>query len=84
MDRPESTDFLEQTIALWQSRCTGTLDKEDARQIVENAVGFFEILQEWDASRCDTSSRSAEGEVSKARSVGSSPTGRMCSGAVER
>ena len=50
MDRPESPSFNEQTIALWQSRCTRTLDKEDARQIIENAVGFFSVLAEWDAA----------------------------------
>lgn len=48
MERPESTDFLDQTIALWQSRCTRTLDKEDAREIIENTVGFFNVLSEWD------------------------------------
>ncbi len=48
MDRPESESFLDQTIALWQPCCTRTLDREDARQIIENAVGFFNVLAEWD------------------------------------
>ena len=48
MDRSESPSFNEQTIALWQPRCTRTLDKEDAREIIENAAGFFSVLAEWD------------------------------------
>ncbi len=48
MDRPESKSFLDQTIALWQPRGAHMLDEEDARQIIENAVGFFSVLAEWD------------------------------------
>lgn len=41
--------FLDKTIAFWQPRTTRTLTKEDARQIIENATGFFRVLAEWDA-----------------------------------
>jgi len=37
-----------ETIRIWQPRCQRTLNKEDARQIIENAVGFFSVLAEWD------------------------------------
>ena len=42
--------FLDKTIAFWQPRTTRTLTREDARQIIENATGFFRVLAEWDAS----------------------------------
>ena len=41
--------FLDKTIAFWQPRTTRTLTREDARQIIENATGFFRVLAEWDA-----------------------------------
>lgn len=49
MERPEARDLLGQTMALWQSRCQRALVEEDARQIIENAVGFFSVLAEWDS-----------------------------------
>ena len=35
------------TVSLWQSRLGHEPTREDARQIVENVVGFFDILAEW-------------------------------------
>lgn len=42
-------EFLDKTIAFWQPRTTRTLTREDARQMIENATGFFRVLAEWDA-----------------------------------
>ena len=41
--------FLDKTITFWQPRTTRTLTREDARQMIENATGFFRVLAEWDA-----------------------------------
>ena len=41
-------EFIVRTIEIWQPRCQRRLNKEDARQIVESAVGFFSVLAEWD------------------------------------
>lgn len=41
--------FLDKTIAFWQPRTARTLTREDARQMIENATGFFRVLAEWDA-----------------------------------
>lgn len=41
--------FLDKTIAFWQPRTARTLTREDARQMVENVTGFFQVLAEWDA-----------------------------------
>ena len=41
--------FLDKTIAFWQPRISRKLTREDARQMVENVTGFFQVLAEWDA-----------------------------------
>ena len=41
--------FLDKTIAFWQPRTARTLTREDARQMIENATGFFRVLAEWDS-----------------------------------
>jgi hypothetical protein len=40
-------NLIDRTIALWVPRLRRDLSREDARQIVENATGFFNILAEW-------------------------------------
>lgn len=35
-------------IAFWQPLASRSLTTEDARQILENLRGFFEVLDEWD------------------------------------
>jgi hypothetical protein len=40
--------FLDETIAFWQPRSERALNREDAREIVENLTGFFELLREWE------------------------------------
>ena len=42
-----NADLLDETRSIWQPRTDRQLTREDAREIVENVVGFFEILQEW-------------------------------------
>ena len=46
MEIPE--EFLNKTIKLWQPYSKEPLTREDAREIVQNFVGFFEVLMEWD------------------------------------
>ena len=43
-------DFLDQAIEFWQPRSLRTLTREDAREIVENLTGFFELLLTWEAT----------------------------------
>ena len=40
-------NLINRTIETWQPRLDRDLSREDARQIVENATGFFSILAEW-------------------------------------
>ena len=39
--------FLDRTARLFEQRTGRKLNREDARQIVENATGFFRLLAEW-------------------------------------
>jgi hypothetical protein len=42
-----STAFLDETIKFWQPQSERILTREDAREMVENVTGFFNILHEW-------------------------------------
>jgi hypothetical protein len=44
----EGSNFIDQTLAVWQSRTARPLSREDGREIIENMTGFFRILQEWE------------------------------------
>ena len=43
-----SDELIDQTLAVWQPRSARRLTREDARQIVENIAGFFQVLARWD------------------------------------
>lgn len=40
-------NLIERTLKVWVPRLGRELTREDARQIAENMVNFFEILNEW-------------------------------------
>jgi hypothetical protein len=42
-----SESFLEATIEFWQPSAHRNLTREDAREIVENMTGFFNVLRRW-------------------------------------
>jgi hypothetical protein len=46
----ERLPLLEETTRFWQPRTSRPLTPEDARQMVENVVGFFATLQGWSAA----------------------------------
>jgi len=45
--REDRERFINRTREFWQSRSAGTISREDARQIIQNISGFFEILANW-------------------------------------
>ncbi len=51
MEGDMKSRFIRRTLNFWQPRYSRELKNEDARQITENAVGFFRVLQEWEAGR---------------------------------
>ena len=46
----EKLPLIEETTQLWQPRTSRPLTGEDARQMLENVVGFFTTLQGWSAA----------------------------------
>lgn len=56
-----SDEFILETIQVWQSQSQLRLSKEDARQIIGNAVGFFSVLADWDDEAEDERSPAQEG-----------------------
>lgn len=43
-------EAIRQTIETWQPYYARHLSPEDAREILENTIGFFRILREWQAA----------------------------------
>ena len=43
------TQIINGTLKVWQPRSSNYLTCEDARQIAENFIGFFQLLLQWDA-----------------------------------
>jgi hypothetical protein len=43
-----NSDFIDQTTAIWQKHSRRQLNREDGREIIENMIGFFRVLQDWD------------------------------------
>jgi hypothetical protein len=59
--KPSSTlkdNLIDRTRQVWQPRL-GDLSSEDARQLVENATGFFALLAEWSRAEEEKSSTGA-------------------------
>ena len=50
IDRENPRPDQPSTVAIWQPRTPRRLTDEDARQITENVVGFFQRLLAWDAA----------------------------------
>jgi hypothetical protein len=46
-----SADLIQHTIRVWEPRLGRRLTEEDARQILENVVGFFHVLEAWSRER---------------------------------
>jgi hypothetical protein len=53
-----SADLIQHTIRVWEPRLRRPLSEEDARQILENVVGFFRVLHGWDRKQRDPESES--------------------------
>jgi len=46
---PARERLIEETIALWQPRCSHRLSAEETRQMIKNVAGVFNLLARWDA-----------------------------------
>ncbi len=46
--KAEEDRVLDKALEIWQTHSSRPLTREDAREIAENIVGLFQILQEWE------------------------------------
>jgi hypothetical protein len=59
--KKEPSDIIEQTLTFWGKRTGKDLSREDAREMVANVAGFFQVLAEWDRkARMDACSEDGE------------------------
>ncbi len=56
-------NLVDGTIALWKPRLRRDLSREDARQIVENVTGFFNVLAEWSRAEMPAPANDSDAEV---------------------
>ena len=45
--RPE---LIQDTIRFWEGRLGSQVSPEEAREMIENVVGYFSLLSEWESS----------------------------------
>tara|TARA_A100001015_G_scaffold302513_1_gene390804 strand:- start:1906 stop:2079 length:174 start_codon:yes stop_codon:yes gene_type:complete len=48
-DKHVDSEFLDQTLRVWQPLSDKPLDEEGARESIANISGFFDLLAEWEA-----------------------------------
>lgn len=53
--------------AFWEPRAGRRVGDEDARQIAENVVGFFDLLRRWDAEEKEAAPAAEKGVRDKSR-----------------
>ena len=59
---PSCEGVASEILSLWQSRAAHPLGESDARQIVTNLTGFFEVLLDWQSQeRAETGLVKIEG-----------------------
>jgi hypothetical protein len=44
----KNPDIINQTIDFWTKRTGQEISPEDAREMIQNISGFFQVLSEWD------------------------------------
>lgn len=59
VDKNKNPKLIRETLEFWQPRTSRKLTEEDARQIIQNTVGFFRVLHEWD--RADKAAQNRAG-----------------------
>ena len=47
VDNDRKDRLIDQALQVWKSRTSRQLSREDAREITENTVGFFQTLRRW-------------------------------------
>ena len=51
--RRNEPDPIERTVTFWEGRTRKEYSREDAREMLANISGFFDVLAEWDLKRSE-------------------------------
>jgi hypothetical protein len=54
----KTNDLIQNTMDFWQKRTGRSVSVEDARQMIANVSGFFNLLAKWDKEEKDGKLRS--------------------------
>ena len=65
--RAQNDNLINHTCQVWQRRLGRNLSREDARQIIKDVTGFFNVLTEWAEASTPANDDSFRGEVRHAR-----------------
>jgi hypothetical protein len=47
LSHADNDNLINRTLAVWTPRLGRDLSREDARELAENVIGFFDVLAEW-------------------------------------
>jgi hypothetical protein len=59
----QQLDIVDRTVMFWSERTKQTCSREDARQMLVNVSGFFEVLAEWDRKAREEERENKTGDV---------------------
>jgi hypothetical protein len=67
-DRTDN-NLIDQTLEVWRPHSRKELSRDDARQIIHNATGFFSVLAEWARAESDEATDQHQ-DLGEAQEVG--------------
>ncbi|MBD3305399.1 hypothetical protein GF348_03420 [candidate division KSB3 bacterium] len=48
LEHVRQDDIIDETIAFWEKKTGYRMNREEAREAMNNMNGFFQVLSEWD------------------------------------
>jgi hypothetical protein len=63
--QPDISDIVEHTMVFWSKRTKQPCSREDARQMLVNVTGFFQVLAEWERQASQETTSSDQGAESQ-------------------
>ena len=58
--RSTKPDLVDQTIHLWRHRTGEVISREDAKEMMNNIAGFFQVLSDWNSKIHDEDTQADE------------------------
>ena len=61
----QEPDFIEESRVFWSKRYGKELSRQDAKEIIHNLSGFFNLLDEWDRESRETKAKSGKDDTER-------------------